>query len=51
MRISGRKPTREERKIIANAGLDTYTWLVQKNTNNEMQVINKSTGEIKVINK
>ena len=49
MRIKGTKPTREERKIIANAGLDTYSWLVQKHTSTIMTIINKTTGEIKEI--
>ena len=51
MRSSGRKPTREERKIIADAGLDTYEWLVQKNTTNSMQIVNRKTGEVKIIEK
>jgi len=45
MRNSGRKPTREERKYIEGAGLDTWVWLVQKNTTDFMQVINKETNE------
>jgi hypothetical protein len=49
--MKGRKPTREERKTINDAGLDTWIWLVQKNTNDIMQVINKETGEEKIINK
>ena len=49
MRSKGAKPTREERRIIANAGLDTYEWLVQKHTSTVMTIINKNTGEIKEI--
>lgn len=49
--MKGRKPTREERKIIQNAGLDTYSWLVQKNTTNEMQVIHAETKQQKIIKK
>lgn len=49
MHIKGRKPTREERKIIEKAKLDTYTWFVQKNTNTELYLLHKETGERKVI--
>lgn len=49
--MKGRKPTREERKVIKNAGLDTYSWLVQKNTLNEMFVINVDGKEEKIIKK
>lgn len=51
MHIKGRKPTREERKIIIKAGLDTYLWFVQKNTSIELYVIHKETGERKIITK
>ena len=51
MRISGRKPTYEERKFIEKAGLDTYKWLVQKNVLESMQLINRETGEIRTISK
>ena len=47
--MKGRKPTREERKIIERANLDTWVWLVQKNTIDKMQVINKDTGEEQII--
>lgn len=50
MRSNGRKPTREERKIISNASFDTYKWLVQKHTSTELKIINKDTGEVKSIN-
>ena len=44
-----KKPTYEERKLIANEGLDTYVWLVQKNCPEFMQIVNKETGEVKKI--
>lgn len=47
--MKGRKATREERKIISAAGLDTYAWLVQKHTVDFMQLINKNTGEVRRI--
>lgn len=49
MKSSGRKPTREERKIIAKANLDTYEWLVQKHTTTELQIISRKSSEIKII--
>ena len=51
MHIKGRKPTREERKIIEKAKLDTYAWFVQKNTNTELYLLHKETGERKIITK
>lgn len=50
-RIRGTKPTYEERKILSFYGLDTYSWLVQKNTSTDIQIIHKTTGEIKTIKK
>lgn len=49
MHIRGTKPTREERKIIENAGLDTYEWLVQKHTSKIMVLIHRTSGKIKEI--
>lgn len=51
MRSKGRKPTREERKLIQKAKLDTYMWLVQKNTTTQLFLLNRETQEIKVIDK
>lgn len=47
--MQGKKPTYEERKILDEFGIDTYTWLVQKHTDWEMQLINKVTREEKTI--
>ncbi len=49
--MKGKKPTYEERKIIAAEGLDTYKWLVQKSTSSFMQIVNKETGEERTIAK
>lgn len=49
MRIRGRKPTREERKILERNEVDTYIWLVQSHTPYELKLIHKETGEIKII--
>lgn len=49
--MKGRKPTREERKVINKAGLDTYSWLVQKNTLTEMYVIHVDGKQKQIIKK
>ena len=49
MRIHGRKLTREERKILTKNNLDTYVWLVQSHTPNELKIIHKETGEVKIL--
>ena len=51
MRSNGRKATREERKLIQQAKLDTYVWLVQKNTPEQLFLIHKDTAEVKIIEK
>lgn len=48
---NGKKPTREERKILSKYKLDTYVWLVQKNTPTFLQVINRDTGEVRQLEK
>lgn len=45
-RINGKKPTREQRKIIDAAGLDTYEFLVQQHTSTKIRLISKDTGEV-----
>ena len=50
--MKGKKPTYEERKLIAKAGLDTYEWLVQKNTSTIIQLVNRNNEkEIAVFDK
>ena len=39
--MKGKKPTYEERKLIERAGLDTYEWLVQKDTSSIIQLVNR----------
>ena len=47
--MQGRKPYREEWKIFERFGLDSREWLVQKANTWVMQIINKNTGEVKVL--
>lgn len=49
--MNGKKPTREQRKIIQAAGLDTWKTLVQKDGKDYMQVINVETGKVDQIRK
>ena len=48
----GKKPTREQRKLLSKWKLDTYNWLVIKDTTTEMVVAHKNFEKvIKVIPK
>lgn len=49
MKIRGKNPTREERKILVREKLDTYTWLIQSHTPTELKVIHRETGEVKTL--
>ena len=49
--IKGKKATREERKVITKHGLDSFEWLVQKNTIDYLQVVNRETKEERVLSK
>lgn len=49
--MQGKKPTYQERKILESNGYDPYEWLVQKNAVDFIQIVNRDTKEIKVIQK
>jgi hypothetical protein len=49
--MQGRKPYREEWKYFEDAGLDSREWLVQKATNEILQIVNKESGVQKLIAK
>lgn len=49
--MQGRKPTRCEWSILEANNLNTKEWLVQKTVIKDMQLINKKTGKIIVIQK
>lgn len=58
MRIRGRKPTYEERKIISanknpdtNKKYDPMEWLVTKNTSTFIEIVNRNDGSTKTIGK
>lgn len=48
----GKKPTREQRKLLMEWGMDTMLWLVVKDTPEAMTVVHKySDKTVKVIPK
>ena len=48
----GKKPTREQRKLLMKWGMDTMLWLVVKDTPEAMTVVHKySDKTVKVIPK
>ena len=49
--MKGKKPTRDQRYILTKHNLDTHEWLVQKNTQEHLQVVHKTTNEIRVLDK
>lgn len=49
--MQGRKPTRYEWTILEANNLNTKEWLVQKTVIKDMQLVNKKTGKIIVIQK
>lgn len=38
---NGKRPTREQRKLIEHYGLDAHDWLVIKDTPAEMQIVRR----------
>lgn len=46
-----KKPTYEQRKLIQKHGLNTYDWLVSKDTPKQMVLIHRHTEEFKTITK
>lgn len=49
--MHGKKPTREQRKTITGLGLTCADWLVQKNTADLMQLVNRYSGKVRVYQK
>ena len=46
---NGKKPTREQRKLLQQWKLDTYSWLVVKDTSTEMVLVHRNFDSIKRI--
>ena len=49
--MKGKKASYYQRKYMASIGYDSFVWLVQKDTPDMMQLVNKETGEVRVIEK
>lgn len=47
--MKGKKVTYQQRKILEKAGLDPTEYLVQKIKSDRLQLIHRSTGEIKEV--
>lgn len=47
--MKGRKPTREQKKILEKKGLNPYDWLVLKNPTDSLVVQHKEKGSIETI--
>ncbi len=45
----GKKPTREQRKLMAKWKVDTYDWLVERETSTELVLIHRHFEEKKKI--
>lgn len=49
--MQGKRPTREQRKILERNKLDTYKWLVQKDTTSQLHIINSESKEKRILSK
>lgn len=49
--MNGKKPTREQRKLISENGLYAADWLVTKNTPTEMHLVHRYGDKKKIIHK
>ncbi|MCM3599364.1 hypothetical protein M3175_01370 [Robertmurraya korlensis] len=47
---SGKKPTRAQRKILLENGLNPLNWLIVKNQDLQMEVVHRETGRLKTLN-
>lgn len=49
--MNGKKPTREQRKLISDKGLYPSDWLVTKNTSTELHLIHRYGKVTRIIKK
>lgn len=47
--MKGKKPTRQQKKIIEKAGLNPYEWLVLKNPTNALVIQHKEKAIIETV--
>ncbi len=49
---NGKRPTREQRKLIEQWGLDAHDWLVTKDTPEQMEIVHRHSDKtVRVIHK
>lgn len=48
---NGKKPTRQQRKMLEEKGLNTYNWFVIKDTTTDMTVEHRHTDTVRIIRK
>jgi hypothetical protein len=46
---NGKKPTRNQRKLFLEAGLNPKNWMIVKNQADQMLVVHRETGREKTI--
>lgn len=44
-----KKPTYDQKRVMSNHGLDPRSWAVVSETKEELKIIEKSSGTIKVL--
>ena len=49
--MQARKPTRDERNLLQKFSLDPHLWYVQKSSPTFLQVVNKDTKEVKILDR
>lgn len=49
--MRGKKPTYNQKKFLRKNRLDPFNWLVQKDTPDYMQIVNRYSGNERVIKK
>ena len=47
--MKGKKPTRQQKKILEKAGFNPYDWLVLKNPTDSLVIQHKEKGNIETI--
>jgi membrane-bound lytic murein transglycosylase MltF len=49
MMKKGKKPTRNQKKLIKSAGLNPDNWFIVKNPSGELHLVHRETGTHRVI--
>jgi hypothetical protein len=44
---AGKRPTRAQKKLLRDKGLNPYNWLVERVTSTELVIMHRETGTIK----